>query len=110
MDTGIPFIHGQKVIDKNHPSEIAVYTGKNRVTGTIVMIQLRLPNGLTKYRPISQILAVDEEALQDPFDLLEKGRFEGISHLRQCITYEKLKGSLHEVIYSMEAAQIDFYP
>ena len=110
MDTGIPFIHGQKVIDKNRPSEISVYTGKNRVTGTIVMIQLRLPNGLTKYRPISQILAVDEEALQDPFDLLEKGRFEGISHLRQCITYEKLKGSLHEVIYSMEAAQIDFYP
>ncbi|MDZ7262487.1 MAG: SNF2-related protein, partial [candidate division KSB1 bacterium] len=26
------------------------------------------------------------------------------------ITYEKLKGTLHEVIYSMEAAQIDFYP
>ncbi|MFU8772745.1 MAG: DEAD/DEAH box helicase [Anaerolineales bacterium] len=26
------------------------------------------------------------------------------------ITYEKLKGTLHEIVYSMEAAQIDFYP
>ena len=110
MGTDIQFVAGQKVIDKNYPSDIAEYTGKNRVTGTIVMVQLLFPNGLTKYRPVSQILAVDEDALQDPFELLIKGRFEGISHLRQCITYEKLKGSLHDVIYSMEAAQIDFYP
>ncbi|GAB7492561.1 hypothetical protein Bwad001_12850 [Bilophila wadsworthia] len=110
MSSSIPFVNGQKVVDKNHPSDIAVYTGKNRRTGTIMMVQLLFPNGLTKYRPVSQILAVDEETLEDPFDLLEKGRFEGISHLRQCITYEKLKGSLHDIIYSMEAAQIDFYP
>ncbi len=30
--------------------------------------------------------------------------------LQRLITFEKLKGTLHEFIYSMEAAQIDFYP
>ena len=110
MAMNIPFIKDQKVIDKNHPSDIAVYTGKSRCTGSIIMIQIRFANGLMKYRPISQILAANEEALRDPFDLLEQERFEGASHLRQCITYEKLKGSLHDIIYSMEAAQIDFYP
>ncbi|BEQ13133.1 hypothetical protein FAK_01990 [Desulfoferula mesophila] len=29
---------------------------------------------------------------------------------KRLLTYEKLKGTLHEVIYSMEAAQIKFYP
>ena len=110
MDSTIKFIDGQKVIDKNHPSNIVIYTGKNRSVGGILMVQIRFQNGETKYRPASQILAVDENILQDPFELLEQGRFEGVSHLRQCITYEKLKGSLHDIIYSMEAAQINFYP
>jgi len=43
-------------------------------------------------------------------DRLKEGRFGKIRDLRRLITYEKLKGVLHEVIYSMEAAQIDFYP
>src|SRR5690606_2076758 len=38
------------------------------------------------------------------------GRFGRLRDLQRLLTFEKLKGTLHEVIYSMEAAQIDFYP
>jgi len=38
------------------------------------------------------------------------GRYGRARDLQRLITYEKLKGTLHEIIYSMEAAQIDFYP
>jgi hypothetical protein len=41
---------------------------------------------------------------------LRAGHFGKVRDLQRLITYEKLKGTLHEVIYSMEAAQIDFYP
>ena len=41
---------------------------------------------------------------------LQAGHFGNVRDLQRLITYEKLKGTLHEVIYSMEAAQIDFYP
>jgi len=43
-------------------------------------------------------------------DRLRAGHFGLIRDLKRLVTYEKLKGALHEVIYSMEAAQIDFYP
>lgn len=51
MDSTIKFIDGQKVIDKNHPSNIVIYTGKNRSVGGILMVQIRFQNGETKYRP-----------------------------------------------------------
>jgi len=43
-------------------------------------------------------------------DRMMAGHFGRMRDLQRLITYEKLKGVLHEVIYSMEAAQIDFYP
>jgi len=41
---------------------------------------------------------------------LASGSFGKARDLQRLITFEKLRGTLHEVVYSMEAAQIDFYP
>ena len=73
------------------------------------MIQVTYSGGSTMYRPLSSLEA--RRKMADTIeDRLKEGRFGKIRDLRRLITYEKLKGVLHEVIYSMEAAQIDFYP
>lgn len=73
------------------------------------MLELVFSDGSTKWRPQVSLEAMPQG--QDTIeDRLLSIRFGGARNLQQVITHEKLKGSLHEVIYSMEAAQIDFYP
>ncbi|MBP7777868.1 MAG: DEAD/DEAH box helicase [Acidobacteria bacterium] len=72
------------------------------------MVELRYPDGTTKSRPMQALSAVEEVGSID--DQLAAGRFGRARDLQRLITFEKLKGTLHEVIYSMEAAQVDFYP
>ncbi|HEY5047024.1 MAG TPA: hypothetical protein VII49_03260 [Rhizomicrobium sp.] len=42
-------------------------------------------------------------------DLLAAGRFGGPIDLRRVLTFEKIKGDLTNVFYSMEASNTDFY-
>jgi superfamily II DNA or RNA helicase len=74
------------------------------------MVELRFPNGEVRSRSLSGLEAQAEPSSASPEELLAQGRFGSARDLQRLITYEKLKGTLHEVIYSMEAAQIDFYP
>lgn len=72
------------------------------------MVQLSYPGGSTGFRPLSSL-----EAMPAPAPIperLQRGHYGKVRDLQRLITFEKLKGTLHEVIYSMEAAQIDFYP
>ena len=104
----IPFLNGDWVIDRHNPGQLGQYTGKWRKAGPHVMLQIIYPSGRTSYRPLSSL-----ESMQPGRSIEEqllKGNFGRLRDLQRLITYEKLKGTLHEVIYSMEAAQIDFYP
>ena len=105
----IPFSPGDWLIDRNNPGQPCQYTGNCRKAGPHIMIQVTYSGGSTMYRPLSSLEA--RRKMADTIeDRLKEGRFGKIRDLRRLITYEKLKGVLHEVIYSMEAAQIDFYP
>ncbi|MBS3919960.1 MAG: DEAD/DEAH box helicase [Deltaproteobacteria bacterium] len=104
----IPFSPGDWVIDRHNPGQPGQYTGKWRKAGPHIMVQLFYPGGGTSYRPLSSL-----DAIPPPGSMVEqlrRGHFGKVRDLQRLITYEKLKGTLHEVIYSMEAAQIDFYP
>ena len=107
----IPFLPDDWVVDRHNPGQPGQYTGRWRRIGPQIMIQLRFPGGGTKNRPLSCLEKMEaDEGGGSLEENLEKGRFGGARDLQRLITYEKLKGSLHEVVYSMEAAQIDFYP
>lgn len=106
----IPFIPGQKVIDKNDPGNIAEYTGKYRRIGSALTVEIKFSNGSTRHRPVSSISSIEEGKTASLLEQMQDELFGSLSDLRQLITYEKLKGSLHDVVYSMETAQIDFYP
>ncbi len=74
------------------------------------MVKLRYPDGSLKSRPLN-VLEKQAEGVGETIEKrLEDGRYGKAHDLRRLVTFEKLRGSLHEVIYSMEAAQIDFYP
>ncbi|SKA70069.1 SNF2-related protein [Desulfobaculum bizertense] len=106
----VDFEAGQQVIDINNPSLPGIYTGRHRKAGSAIMVELRFPNGTTKFRPLSILEIVNSEATKDLKEQVKSKRFGRLIDLQRLVTYEKLKGTLHEVIYSMEAAQIDFYP
>lgn len=108
QEYNIPFAPGDWVIDKYNPSQPGQYTGKYRMAGPHIMVELSYPGGTTGFRPLSSL-----EAMPAPGSIAERlrrGHFGKVRDLQRLITFEKLKGTLHEVIYSMEAAQIDFYP
>ncbi len=106
----IPFKQGQQVVNKNEPGNIAIYTGKFRKLGSALMVELKFTNGSSKYFPLPSIVVLQENATSSLLEQMQAGLFGTLSDLRQLLTYEKLKGTLHEIVYSMEAAQIDFYP
>jgi SNF2 family DNA or RNA helicase len=109
-DGNIPFVQGQQVIDKSEPGNIAEYTGKCRRIGSVLTIELRFQNGNLRYRPLASVIAIQQGKTSSLLEQMQDELFGSLADLRQLITYEKLKGSLHDIVYSMETAQIDFYP
>ena len=105
----VPFPLGSWVRDINNPGQPGQYTGEYSKAGPHIMVQLSYPDGSVVSRPLAY-LELMEKATETLEDKLRKGRFGKLRDLQRLITFEKLKGVLHEVIYSMEAAQIDFYP
>ena len=59
------------------------------------------------YKRFDLLEPVTEET--DLFELLASGSFGGPSDLRRVLTFEKVKGDLTNVFYSMEASNTDFY-
>ena len=104
----IPFSPGDWVIDRHNPGQPGRYTGKWHKAGPHIMVQLIYPSGSSSYRPLSSLESMPPGGSID--EQLLRGHFGRVRDLQRLVTYEKLKGTLHEVIYSMEAAQIDFYP
>lgn len=106
----IPFSAGDWVVDKYNPGQPGQFTGKFKEAGPHLMIQLVYPSGSRNYRPLACLEKIRDDSTNSMEELLEAGRFGKSRDLKRLIIFEKLKGTLHEVIYSMEAAQIDFYP
>lgn len=109
LESGIPFVIGDWVIDRNNPGQPGQYTGNWRKAGPHIMVQLSLRGGSSTFRPLACLQPM-QPITQTLEDRLRAGHFGKLRDLQRLITFEKLKGALHEVIYSMEAAQIDFYP
>ncbi len=105
----LPFQAGDWVIDRANPGQPCRFTGETQIAGEIIMCRLEYIDGHQDWRPAHML----EPMRQRPANLHDRlcmGPFGRARDLKRLITYEKLKGTLHEVVYSMEAAQVDFYP
>ena len=110
FEVEIPFSPGDWIIDTKNPGQPGQYTGKWTKAGPHIMVQLSFPGGGASSRPLSFLQPMINGSSSTIEERLREGHFGKLRDLQRLITFEKLKGTLHEVIYSMEAAQIDFYP
>jgi len=110
QNSEIPFLVGDWVSDQHNPGQLGQFTGKYRKAGPHIMVELRYPDGSMKTRPLQALQAAPKESSSSIESRLRSQSFGKVRDLQRLITFEKLKGTLHEVVYSMEAAQIDFYP
>lgn len=110
LQSQIPFKAGDWIIDTKNPGRLGQYTGKFHQSGPHILVELRFPDGSLKSRPLIILEPAPQTGAVSIEDRLKTGRFGKSRDLQRLITFEKLKGTLHEVVYSMEAAQIDFYP
>ncbi len=106
----IPFSPGDWVVDRNNPAQPGQFTGTWRMAGPHIMVQLSYPSGGVSFRPLAYLERMQTSAHRNINERLLDEHFGRVRDVQRLITYEKLRGTLHEVIYSMEAAQIDFYP
>lgn len=74
------------------------------------MLEIEFGPGDRTFRPVDYLRPANQGADDSPAGRLRRQEFGRAADLRRLITFEKLKGALHDVIYSMEAAQIDFLP
>lgn len=103
------FMPGTRVFVNNDPGRPGEVTGKTMKAGTIKMVEIRYPDGGTEFHPDFNLMRIPVNA-QTLSEVFSAGSFGRARDLQRVVTYEKLKGALHEIVYSMEAAQIDFYP
>ena len=103
-----PTIAGQEVRVKANPGHRGVTTGKTRAAGTRLLVQVQFSPNEKSYKPYNLLeLCGEPEGL---FALIEQGKFSGADDLRRILTFEKVKGQLTNIFYSMESSHTDFYP
>lgn len=89
------------------PGLVGLLTG-NRMKAAAVMAEVRWANG-PRFEPL-QVLELFDVSEDDSFEtIVKKSRFEKIEELRSLMTFEKLSGSLSNVMYSMRTAEIKFF-
>lgn len=63
-----------------------------------------------QFEPVEQLEIRDTHARHDAESDVRNARYGTIGDLRRRVTFEKLRGMLTDVFYSMKTSEIDFYP
>ncbi len=103
-----PAIPGQRVRLRDNPGRQGETTGKTKQAGSFLLAEVYFGPNEKQFKRADLLELV--EITEDMFDLLRAGRFGGPIDLRRVLTFEKVKGDLTNVFYSMEASNTDFYP
>jgi SNF2 family DNA or RNA helicase len=102
-----PEVPGQEVRIRSNPGQRGITTGKVRKAGTRILVQVQFGPNEKVYKPQNLLeLCGEDNSIES---LLRQKRFGGPDDLRRILTFEKVKGQLTNVFYSMEASQTDFY-
>jgi SNF2 family DNA or RNA helicase len=103
----VPFDPQTTVVDANNPGRIGVTTGRTQQLGGVTVVEVAWGQYEREFVPEDFLQAyADQHASIE--DKIADGKFAGVEDLHRLLTFEKLKGSLHDFLYSMEAAGIHF--
>ena len=99
---------GQKVRLSDTPGRQGTTTGRTKRAGSFLMVEVDFGPNEKQFKRYELLEPIGED--KEIFDLLEAGVFGGPSDLRRVLIFEKIKGELTNVFYSMEASNTEFYP
>lgn len=99
---------GIKVRLRDNPGRQGITTGRVKRAGSFLMVEVDFGPNEKQFKRYELLQPIGEQ--KEMFDLLENGVFGGPSDLRRVLTFEKIKGELTNIFYSMEASNTDFYP
>lgn len=110
FDPDIEFVERSniRVCLRDNPGRHGLTTGRVKRPGTRVMIEVEFGPNDRQFKDRDVLEPVC--AGQDFNDLIHDGRFGTPSDLRRVLIYEKIKGDLTNIFYSMESSNTDFYP
>ena len=103
-----PDAKGQRVYLSDSPGTWGVTVGRTRGKGPRLLVGVELGPNDTRFYPYGALALMEES--EDPLSQISGGIFGGPSDLRRLITFEKVRGELTNVFYSMETSNTDFYP
>jgi SNF2 family DNA or RNA helicase len=103
-----PEAAGTKVRLRDNPGRQGSTTGRVKRAGSFLMVEVDFGPNEKQFKRYDLLEPIGEQ--KEIFDLLEDGVFGGPSDLRRILTFEKIKGELTNIFYSMEASNTDFYP
>ena len=99
---------GTKVVLIDDPSRVGETTGRTQQRGPFTYIEVRF--GPQEVKPVrAEFLQVVSGGDESTEDRIRAGRWGKADDLRRLLTFEKLKGCLHDFLYSMDAARIEFH-
>ena len=99
---------GKSVYNVAHPGRIGALTG--RTLNTMFLMAEVHWGGNAEFVDASQLAVFDPRTPRDADTNVRRGTYGTIDDLRRRITFEKLRGLLTDVFYSMKTSEIDFYP
>lgn len=99
---------GLRVRLVDNPGRQGTTTGRTKRAGSFLMVEVDFGPNEKQFKRYDLLELVGEE--KEIFDLLERGVYGGPIDLRRVLTFEKIKGELTNIFYSMEASNTDFYP
>ncbi len=101
---------GTAVRSIDNPGREGVVTNtppRNKPSG--IHVQVRWSDGELDFVHEEEIEPLDNLDLQDPFELINQGRYGRAADLRQNLTYVHLSGRLANLVYAMGITNTDFY-
>lgn len=102
-----PDTAGLKVRLRDNPGRVGITTGRMKKAGSFLMVEVDFGPNEKQFKRYDLLEPVAEE--KELFEMLASGKFGGPSDLRRVLTFEKIRGELTNVFYSMEASNTDFY-
>lgn len=92
----------------DNPGRQGVATGRHKVVGSYTLVEVEYGPADRQYKRAELLEEVPGSS--DPASDLDAGRFGSPGDLQRILTFEKIKGALTNVYYSMEASNTTFYP
>ena len=91
-----------------NPGRQGITTGQSTKAGSFLLVEIDFGPNEKEYKRAELLEPVEPDA--DMVSLMASGRFGGPIDLRRVLIFEKIKGDLTNIFYSMEASNTDFYP